>query len=210
MRSVEVTGKTVEDAISNALEQLGVGRDDVEIEVLEEPNKGFLGLIGHKDARVKVTEKENPAKICFDFLKETCRLMGINVEIEYSQDADGYLKFNINADNPGLLIGRRGETLDSLQYLTNLVVNKKVKDKCKIILDTEGYREKREKTLINLANRLSEKVKKYKRNVVLEPMAPHERRIIHTALQMDPQVKTYSEGEEPHRKVVIAFKNNNR
>ena len=209
MRSIVATGKSLEDAIINALEQLDVDRNEVDIEILEEPNKGFLGFFGHKDAKVEVTKKENPVKICSEFLEETCRFMGVSVEIEPYTDDDNYIKLNIKADNPGILIGRRGETLDSLQYLANLVVNKRVINKCKIVLDTEKYREKRENTLINLANRLSERVKNNRKSIVLEPMTPHERRIIHTALQLDPFIKTYSEGEEPYRKVIIAFNTNN-
>lgn len=139
------------------------------------------------------------------FLENIFDKLGIEVQTDVSKK-DDFINLSFQGNNLGILIGRRGETLDSLQYLTNLVVGKKFGQRFRIILDVEGYRERREQTLINLALRLSEKVKKTGHNIVLEPMNPHERRIIHTALQNDTKVRTFSEGEEPHRKVVITKK----
>lgn len=207
MKSIEVEGKSVEQAVEEALNKLGVSGEDVDIEVLENPNKGFLGIIGQKQALVRVTLKTDPLQIGKSFVTETCRYMGIDAEVK-GYEEDEYLKFDIIAENPGLLIGRRGETLDSLQYLTNLVVNKKTAQRYKVVINTENYREKREETLKALADRLSEKVMKNRKSVVLEPMSPHERRIIHTALQDNAEVETFSQGEEPYRRVVIAPKDN--
>lgn len=212
MRTVEKTGRTVEEAVEASLEELGVGQDDVEIEVLEEPNRGLFGIIGSKQARVKVTVKISPEQLAFDFLNAVLEKMKMDdVQIE-SEERDGYLYLSMTGENMGILIGRRGETLDALQYLVNLVVNKKLfplGERAKIILDIEGYRSKREKTLINLAKKISMRVRRTGNKVVLEPMSPHERRIIHTALQGDDEVETYSEGVEPYRKVVVAPKNKN-
>ncbi len=210
MKSLEMTGKTIDDAVQKGLEKFGVKKEEIDYKIIEQPSKGFLGIIGQKDAKVEIVLKDNPEKIGKEFISILCNKMSINVKVESSIVDSGYLKFEIFADNPGLLIGRRGETLDSIQYLTNLKVNKNVEERFRVIVDTENYREKREKTLIQLAHRLSEKVKRKKRRVILEPMAPNERRIIHNALQVDNDVKTYSEGEEPYRKVVIALKNNSR
>jgi spoIIIJ-associated protein len=212
MRTVETTGRTVEEAVEASLEELGVGQDDVEIEILEEPNRGLFGIIGSKQARVKVTVKIEPEKIAEDFLYSVVEKMNMDdVEIE-SEEREGYLYLSLSGENMGLLIGRRGETLDALQYLVNLVVNKRLfplGERVRIILDIEGYRAKREKTLVNLAQKISMRVRRTGNKVVLEPMNPHERRIIHTALQGDDEVQTYSEGVEPYRKVVVAPKNRN-
>ena len=203
MKSIEIEGKSVEVAVEEALVQLGANENNVEVEILENPSKGFLGILGQKDAKVRVTLKFDPYSIGKEFIIKTCTLMGLEVDVK-GYEEDSYYVYDIIADNPGILIGRRGETLDSLQYLTNLVVNKSDGRKHKILLNAEKYREKREETLKSLAERLSEKVKKNGKNVMLEPMTPHERRIIHTALQDKAGITTYSQGEEPYRKVVIA------
>lgn len=207
MKSIEIEGKSVEQAVEEALNKLGVSSEEVDIEVLENPNKGFLGILGQKQALVRVTLKTDPLEIGKNFVTETCKYMGLDVEVE-GYEEDEYLKFDIAGENPGLLIGRRGETLDSLQYLTNLVINKKTSQRHRVIINTESYRERREETLKALAERLSEKVIKNRKSVVLEPMSPHERKIIHTALQDNADVKTFSQGEEPYRRVVIAPKDN--
>lgn len=210
MRIVEASGRTVEEAIEASLEELGVRLEDVEIEILEEPNRGFLGILGSKQARVKVSVQDSPEEIGKEFLNSVFEKMKMEVEIE-SAEKDGYLYLSMTGANMGILIGRRGETLDALQYLANLVVNKKLAllgEHTRIILDIEGYRSKREKTLINLAEKISMRVRRTGSKVVLEPMNPHERRIIHTALQGDEGVQTFSEGVEPYRKVVVAPKKN--
>jgi spoIIIJ-associated protein len=205
MRSIETTGKTVEEAVLAAQKQLGVGREQLKIEVLEEPAKVLFGLLGGRQAKVRVVVIEDPASIALDFLQETFRAMDITVKIK-TQEKEGYIYLSFSGEDLGILIGRRGETLDALQYLVNLVVGRKVEQYRRFILDVEGYRKRREETLMKLARRLSEKVRRTGHNVMLEPMNPHERRVIHTALQNDHYVQTYSEGDEPYRKVVISLR----
>jgi spoIIIJ-associated protein len=157
-----------------------------------------------------VTVKDSPEEIGKEFLNAVLKKMKMDVQIE-SEEKEGYLYLSMTGANMGILIGRRGETLDALQYLVNLVVNKKLSgqgEHARIILDIEGYRAKREKTLISLAEKISMRVRRTGSKVVLEPMNPHERRIIHTALQGDDEIQTYSEGVEPYRKVVVAPKRN--
>ncbi|WP_366923441.1 protein jag [Metallumcola ferriviriculae] len=205
MRSIEVSAKTVDDAVSQALHELQVDKDRVQIEVLEEAQKGLFGLLGVKMARVKVTISDTPAKMAREFLEKVFKNINVTVVIEETITED-YVYFSFAGKDLGILIGRRGETLDALQYLTNLVVNRKIEERVRFILDVEGYRKRREQTLQNLALKLSDKVKNTGKKVILEPMNPHERRIIHTALQQDNTVHTFSEGEEPYRKVVINLK----
>lgn len=205
MESVEKMGKTVDDAINEALRELNVTRDEVEIVVINEGSKGFLGMFGSKNAVVKVTKKFNPEKAAKDFLHEIFLAMGIIVKIE-TKLKDKQLFINISGDEMGILIGKRGQTLDSLQYLVNLVVNKGNAPYLSITLDTENYRQRRKDTLESLAFNLAKKVKQTNKSVVLEPMNPYERRIIHSSLQNDRYVTTYSEGEEPYRNVIIAMK----
>ncbi|MFZ7102982.1 MAG: RNA-binding cell elongation regulator Jag/EloR [Peptococcaceae bacterium] len=206
MKSIEITAKTVEDAIKLALEELKLTEEEVEIDVIEQPNKGFLGILGNKNAVVKVVEKYNPLKEAQVFLLKIFEAMNLKPAIDIQENGDN-IYLNISGDDLGILIGRRGDTLDSLQFLLNLVVNKNKENRKKLIIDVEGYRERREETLINLAKKLSDKAKRTGRRVVLEPMSPHERRVIHIALQDDKRITTYSEGDEPYRKVVIVPKN---
>jgi spoIIIJ-associated protein len=206
MRAVEISAKTVEDAIKIALEQLGLEKDEVNIDVIEQPNKGFFGLLGNKNALVRVEEKFNPIKFSKAFLENILEKMDLNPKIEVVETSD-YITFNLSGKDLGVLIGRRGDTLDALQFLINMVVNKNGLQRKKIILDVENYRSRRKETLINLANRLADKAKRTGKKIVLEPMSPHERRIIHVALQDNKFISTYSEGEEPFRKVIIVPKN---
>jgi len=205
MKVVEKSGKTIDDAINAALQELGVERDRVKIEILEQPSKGFLGIFGARLAKVRVSYDDNPGELAKEFIESICRTMGIEASVSYEYK-DGYWVINIEGSELGLLIGRRGDTLEALQYLTNLAVSRRVSEKVKIIVDIEGYRKRREETLVRLAKRLSEKVKRTGNRIVLEPMNPHERRIIHTALQNEPRILTFSEGEEPNRRVVISLK----
>jgi len=205
MITVETTGKNIDEAIEKALKELQATKEDVKVEVLEEGNKGFLGFIGFKDARIRVTKNLDPVELVKDFLNFVTREMKVDVQYEVENRKD-FIYINIKGKNVGILIGRRGETLESLQYLINLAVQKKIEERTRIVLDIDGYRDKREQTLITLANRLYEKAKKTRKNIVLEPMNPHERRIIHTALQDKNDIQTYSEGNEPYRKVVISLK----
>lgn len=204
--SVRRTGKTVDLAIGKALSNLGVDKSQVEIQVIDEGTKGIFGLIGSRDAVVEVRVKETKADLAIDFLHQVTTSMGLAVQIKVvSENTDNeQIVLNLIGDNLGILIGHRGSTLDSLQYLTSLVANRSIADGyVRIVLDAEGYRERRRKTLFQLAKRLAEKARTTGRKVVLEPMPPHERRIIHLALQEESNIKTYSEGNEPYRKVVI-------
>lgn len=205
MNEVRKSAKTVDKAISAALIDLGANIDEVEVTVLEEGSKGFLGVFGSKEAVVSVKKKYDPQKVARDFLHEMFIAMGIIVEIK-TKLVDRQLLIELSGDNMGILIGKRGQTLDSIQYLVNLVVNKGNAPYVSISIDTENYRQRRRETLENLAFNLAKKVKHTRKNVVLEPMNPYERRIIHSVLQNDRFVTTYSEGEEPYRYVIIALK----
>lgn len=209
MEFVEKTGKTVEEAINAALKDLNTTRESVDIEILEKEIKGFLGILGSKPAKVKVTKKYNPVSVATVFLKEIFLAMGIVVEIETEFKDNKHLLINLLGQEMGILIGKRGQTLDSLQYLVNLVVNKGNTSYISITLDTENYRQRRKDTLEALAKNLAKKVKSTRKSVVLEPMNPYERRIIHSILQNDKFITTHSEGEEPYRYIIISLKNNN-
>ena len=205
MKSVVSSGKTIDEAILMAVAQLGVQRDNLEIEILEEPVKGLFGIIGAKDARIRATIKKSLGDKAKEFLLKLLELMGVDAVVDVNEKSD-YISIEIKGPGMGILIGYRGETLDSLQYLVSLYVNKETEKYKRVVIDTGNYRAKREETLRKLAKRLAHKVAKTKKRVVLEPMNPYERRIIHSTLQNDRFVKTYSEGEEPFRKVVITLK----
>lgn len=207
MDYIEVTGKTVDDAITNALIQLETTSDQIEYEVIEKGSNGFLGLIGKQDAVIKVRKKSNLLDDTYEFLNKMFAAMNMEVksEIDYNEE-NRTMNIDFSGDEMGTLIGKRGQTLDSLQYLISLVVNKESDAYIKVKVDTEDYRERRKQTLENLAKNLSYKVKRTRRPVTLEPMNPYERRIIHSALQNDRYVETHSEGDEPYRKVVITLK----
>lgn len=261
--SIRVSAKTVDDAITEALIQLGVTSDRLEYEVIEKGSAGFLG-IGMKQAVIEARRKPEPkeekveepvveepvrvepkkveavqpqkaaaekkadepqkaafekavekeakeevkkeTKLVEDFLKNTMKAMDMEVELKTEIDQDGALCVDMSGEHMGILIGKRGQTLDSLQYLANCVANKHQEGYVRVKLDTENYRARREETLRHLAKNIAHKVKRNRRPVALEPMNPYERRIIHSALQSDPYVMTHSEGEEPFRKVVITLK----
>ncbi len=279
MRTIECSAKTVEEALSQGLEKLGVSLSDVDYEVLEEGSKGFLGLLGGKPATVRLTVREDnevadvlstlngageakkpakkpekakqpaksksaapaaseakakkpeakPAEVkeakpavkaeaaqsceegspeakAHEFLQNVTKLMGVEVSIAVKRDEEGNIRADMQGDTLGILIGRRGETLDSLQYLTSLYVNHGRDAYVRVTLDTENYRAKREEALIRLANRMANRAIKTGRKVVMEPMNPYERRILHSALQQNAAVTTHSEGDEPNRHVVITLK----
>ncbi len=275
MKTYESQAKNVEEAVSAGLAHLGVSISDVTIDILDEGSKGLFGLFGSKQAKVRLTVKEDmddlladltsepkkkapkpvapkkeavpapkapkpqPSKApvektvevpkekapltpaqkaeagsdcakAQDFLKQLTGLMGIDVEVHVKNDAEGNILANIEGDSLGILIGRRGETLDALQYLTSLCVNKGKDGYTRVTLDTENYRAKREEALTRLANRMASRAVKTGRRVSLEPMNPYERRIIHSALQGNDQVDTHSEGEEPNRHLVITLKKANK
>lgn len=251
MKKVTATGKTVEDAIQSALQQLQATRDMVTYHVLEEPSKGFFGLIGVRNAKVEVILQDKPAdnedmavvqessasepvpepelatavslpeeetedlliraakvdaiRQGKAFLEEVLATMGLDIEVE-EQTQDGNPVFIIKGSGLGLIIGRRGQTLDSLQYLVNVVANRHADKRVRIVLDAENYRAKRKEALGQLADRMASQVARTRKPVRLEPMNPAERKVIHSRLQKHPKVETFSEGTEPYRRVVIAIK----
>ncbi len=207
-RSIEASGKTVDEAIFNGLDLLGVEIDQVDIEILDEGSRGLFGLGGSR-SRVRLTVREEPelAAKARDFVGGVLERIGMKATMD-TQEEEGVLKLKLKGQELGVLIGRRGETLDALQYLTGLAVNKGGEYR-RIQLDIENYRSSREETLQRLARRLAGKVAKTGEKVVLEPMNPYERRVMHATLQDHPQVTTASEGEEPNRRVTILPKKKN-
>ena len=201
MKTLEFTGKTVEEALAKAAAAPEVGEGSFTYEVAEEAAKGFLGLKS-KEARILVKVAETPDEKAVQFLGGVFDQMEFPVTIDCLPREDGFV-LDLSGDDMGILIGRRGQTLDSLQYLANLVANRHAGEKVRIFLDTEGYRTRRESALIRLAERMASKAVRYRQKVALEPMSAQERRIIHKALQDDPDVETLSEGEEPYRQLVI-------
>lgn len=204
--TIEKMAKTVDDAIEEALKELQATKDEVEIEILDAGSKGFLG-IGSKPAKVLVKRKFDPVYEAKTFLREIFACMQIPCTIETELKNQKDLNINIVGSDLGVLIGKRGQTLDSLQYLTNLVVNKGAAPFIGVTLDAENYRRRRRETLETLAINLSKKVKATHKEVVLEPMSSYERRIIHSTLQNNRFVTTSSDGQEPYRHVVIKPKN---
>ena len=206
MEFIEVSAKTVNDAITEACQKLTVTSDKLEYEVVEEGSSGFLG-IGSKPAVIKARIKSSVEDTAKNFLKDVFEAMNLTVVVDVKYDeANNSMDIDLNGDEMGVLIGKRGQTLDSLQYLVSLVVNKDVDNYIRVKVDTENYRQRRKETLENLAKNISYKVKRTKRPVSLEPMNPYERRIIHSALQNDKYVTTHSEGDEPYRHVVVVLK----
>lgn len=202
----EITAKTVDEALTNAMLELGTTIDNMEYEIIEKETNGFLGIFG-KPAKIRARIKKTTENTAKKFLDDIFQAMGINAATEVVFDQENStVEINIDGDEMGVLIGKRGQTLDSLQYLVSLVINKNSENYIKVKLDTENYRERRKETLENLAKNIAYKVKRTRKPVSLEPMNPYERRIIHSALQNDRYVETYSEGEEPYRKVVINVK----
>ncbi|QGU00613.1 RNA-binding protein Jag [Candidatus Syntrophocurvum alkaliphilum] len=204
-RAIETKGKNIDEAIQAALTELSCDMDDVTVEVIEEPSKGLLG-IGKKPAIVRVTPREKPGEYVQEVACSLLDKMKINYEIDKVEVKNNTVRINIIGKDMGLLIGRKGETLNSLQFIVGLIVNKNREERIRVVFDVEDYRKKKEESLESLALRLSDKVKKTQRNVVMRPMSSQERRIIHTVLQNDPYITTYSMGDEPNRKVVISLK----
>ncbi len=220
MKSVETEGKTIEEAIHKACEELKASREDLDIEVLENGSTGFLGLVGGKKAQIRATLKGTPsskekgtppspfllknqaAEVAKKTLTDLLDLLGMEARVEFTEDPECIL-LNIQGDGSGLLIGRKGQTLDALEYLINKIVHKDVEDKKHIIVDTENYRARRNESLVNLAHRLADKAKRLGRPVTISPMSAHDRRIIHLALQDDKDLRTRSTGEGLYRKMII-------
>lgn len=204
IKEIEAKGETIEVAIQNALNILGCDRDDVSVEVINKPKSGFLGF-GKEPARVMVRFETSPADKAKDFLSGLLIRFGVSAHIEARTDEkEKVIHLELSGDNMGAIIGRRGDTLDALQYLTSIVTNREEDNRWRVTVDTENYRAKREASLISLANKTAQRALKYKKGVALEAMNPHERRIIHSALQDVEGVTTYSTGNEPNRKVIIA------
>ncbi|PAV28491.1 protein jag [Virgibacillus profundi] len=202
MRELTASGQTVEEAVQSALEQLNTTRDQVEIDVIDEGKKGLLGLFGSKRAFVKVTIAKNQIQETEKFIKEVTSNMNIEVDITTTVDGN-HVTFEMNGENIALLIGKRGQTLNALQYLIHLALNKDGKQFYTVTLDAEGYRGRRKETLQSLALKMADKAKRLNKKVALEPMPAFERKIIHSALQERGEVSTYSDGVEPHRHIVI-------
>lgn len=205
MKKVITTGKTVEEAIELALKQLNTTRDRIETNILELPSSGIMSFFRTKLAKVEVILNTDVCKSAIEYLDVVIAAMGIQANIEANLE-DNILNINMTGKDMGILIGRRGQTLDSLQYLTSLVVNKDTQEYVRVVLDTENYRKKRETTLKDLAEKLAHRVVNNHKKIELEPMNPYERRIIHATLQKNNKIVTYSQGEEPFRKVVIDIK----
>jgi len=207
MDRIEKTGKTVEEALEAALAEMGVEREQVEYRVLEAPSKALFGLLGGKEAKVEVMlKKADPVENARLFLVNVTKAMGLLVTVDV-QAGEENVVLNLRGEDLGLLIGKHGQTLDALQYLTNLAAHRESRDRMRLIVDIEDYRRRRADTLEQLALRLADRVKRNGERVVLEPMNPHERKIIHMSLQEDERIETFSEGEDPFRRVVIALKN---
>ena len=213
-KSLELRSKSQEEAIQKAIEQLNVDKEDIEdikVEVIEEPSKGFLGFIGAKDGLYKITliEKQIEIKeidIAKEFIETMLHNAKVNADVIATQE-DNLIKINIKGKEATCLIGRRGETLDAVQFLTGLALSKINKDShCRVLVDIENYREKREQSLIRYANKVAREVAKTKKTKKLDYMNPYERRIVHSALQNDKYVITYSEGTDPYRRLVIEYK----
>lgn len=205
MEFKEFTGKTVDDAITEALVSFGTTSDCIEYEVIEKGSTGFLGF-GNKNAVIRAKLKFTPEDGIRSFITQVTSAMGLTVRTEIKKEDDSTFCVELFGDDMGILIGKRGQTLDSLQYLTNLAINKGSEEYLKVKIDTEDYRKRRRDTLENLAKNIAFKVKRTKKTVSLEPMNPFERRVIHSALQHDRYVTTHSEGEEPFRHVVVTLK----
>ena len=208
MKYIEVSGKTVEEALTNALIKLETTKDKIEYEVIEKGSAGFLG-IGSKPAIIKACKKLTVEDSVIEFLNDVFKTMSlvVKIEVDYKPE-ENTMDINLVGNDMGVLIGKRGQTLDSLQYLASLIVNKNREEGSyiRVKLDTENYRARRKETLEHLAKNIAYKVKRTRKNVALEPMNPYERRIIHSALQNDKYVSTRSEGEEPFRHVVVMLK----
>ena len=206
MEFIEISAKNVDDAITQATVQLGITSDQLEYEVLDKGSTAFLG-IGSKNAVIKARKKFSIDENVVEFLSSIFDAMKMEVEILVAVNEEEHIiEVELKGDDMGILIGKRGQTLDSLQYLTNLAINKHSDEYYKVKIDTEDYRKRRKETLENLAKNIAYKVKRTKRPVSLEPMNPFERRIIHSALQNDRYVTTHSEGDEPYRHVVVTLK----
>lgn len=205
-KKIKIKSKSQEEAVKKALLDLNVSEEDIEVVELEAPSKGFLGFIGSKDGLYEITVIERETDVAKSFIETLLKNAKVNADVEVKQE-DNLIKVNIKGDEAACLIGRRGDTLDSIQFLTGLALNKINKDShTRVLVDIENYREKREESLIRYANKMAREVAKTKKTKKLDYMNPYERRIIHSALQNDRYVITYSEGTDPYRRLVIEYK----
>jgi len=206
-KSVEATGKTIEEAFKNALMELGIDEDDariVEKVVLEKPKSGFLG-IGGTPAKVRVSYEIKRSDKAVKFLKGLLERMGSSAYPVVDKSDDENIEIHLEGDNLGMLIGRRGETLNAIQHITNYIVNRGEEGRVRVVVDVDNYRKKREESLRKLAEKTAAKVLRYRRNIALEPMNAYERHVIHSALQEWKDISTFSSGAEPRRCVVIGY-----
>lgn len=202
MREVTASGETVEEAIESALAQLNLSKEQVEINVIDEGKKGFLGIFGASRAIVKVIEIQDNIDKAEQFIKDMTKNMNIETKVETIVSGN-HVTFNLNGEKIAILIGKRGQTLNAIQYLVQLVINKDSNQYYSVTVDAEGYRNRRKETLESLALKMADKSKRMNRKVALEPMPAFERKIIHNVLQNESDVQTYSDGNDPHRHIVI-------
>ncbi len=209
IRVIEATGKTEDDAIQSALAELGCTREQVSVEILERAKSGFLG-IGASPAKIRVSfeEPDDIITLTENFLKGLLEKMGSDAVPVLEQKDENTINVNLTGEKLGMLIGRRGETLDAIQHIANYAMNRVSEKHIHISVDAENYRSKREESLQRLAEKVAAKVLKYRKNMTLEPMNSYERHVIHTALQDYDGVSTFSTGTEPNRRIVVAFGNN--
>ncbi|GLB59226.1 RNA-binding cell elongation regulator Jag/EloR [Cytobacillus sp. NCCP-133] len=203
MNQVTATGQTVKEAVESALAQLNTTEDRAEITIVDEGKKGIFGIFGSRPAVVKAVKKIDPIEEAEKFLKDISEKMGVSIEIETIKDGKN-VQLILSGEKIALLIGKRGQTLNSLQYLTQLVINRYSDQYLNVVLDAENYRKRRKDTLIQLAERLAQKALKTGKEISLEPMPSYDRKVIHTALVNNKRIKTYSDGNDPHRHIVIA------
>lgn len=202
MDSVEKEARTVEEAVQLALDELGLTEEEVEVEILSEPNKGFLGVVGSRPAKVRVTSDSSSLRPR-SVLSKMLSLMNVEATVEEEEIPEG-IKLDVKSGDSAILIGRKGKNLSAIQYLMNRMYNHGRLKRCRIVVDIEAYLERRQQSLEELAKRTAEKVKKSKNEVKLEVLNPQDRRSVHLALQNDPAVRTYSVGTGTYRNVVIA------
>ncbi len=207
MTSIEKTGRSVEEALESALSELGVTEDEVFVDVIEEPTRGFLGILGGRDAKIRVTVKKDRAQLACEFITGVIDRMNIDAVVNVRSQGDTRL-LEVSGNDLGLLIGRHGKTLRHLEFLTNVVSSKGIGNIRRIIVDVDGYRRKKEKTLEDMARNAARKVQRTGRSTFLRPMDARDRRVVHMALQKNGRVATHSEGDEPYRRVVVSPRRN--
>ncbi len=202
MKQVTASGQTVDDAVQSALEQLNASKDQVKVEIIDEGKKGMFGIFGAKRAIVKVSIKQDPIDLAKKYLEDITRSFADDINVDVV-NKDEQVTFNLSGEKIAMVIGKRGQTLNAIQHLVQVMLNRQSSDFYRVIVDAEGYRARREETLQQLATRLADKAIKIRRNVTLEPMPSYERKIIHSILQDNPKVETHSDGTDPNRFVVI-------